>query len=65
MMFRREVRSAMTEFAGNPTGLLRSLQFENLVQNRLMGIGFTLQGTDRMSATIASIRDMLGREIVR
>ena len=54
-----------SEFVGNPTGLLRSLRFENLAQNRLMGIRFTLQGTDSMSVTIAAIREMLNVELVR
>jgi len=52
-----------SDFTGNPAGLLRSLEFENLAQNRLMGIRFTLLAADNMDARIASIRQMLREEL--
>ena len=54
-----------SEFVENPTVLLRSLEFENLAQNRLMGIRFTLLGTDAMEERITAIREMLEAELVR
>ena len=52
-----------SDFTGNPAGLLRSLEFENLAQNRLMGIRFALLAADDMAARIASIRQMLREEL--
>ncbi len=61
--------AAMTEAQGfgseivfgvlNPGGLLRSLEFENLVQDRWMRIRFTLSKAATMDARIAAIRHLL------
>ena len=54
-----------SDFVGNPGGMLRSLEFENLVQNRLMGIGFSLLAAGRMAPRIAAIRNMLREELAK
>jgi hypothetical protein len=52
-----------SDFQGDPEGLLRSLEFENLAQSRSMGIRFALQATGEMEARITAIRHMLREEL--
>jgi len=54
-----------SDFAVDPTGLVRSLEFENLAQNRLMGIRFSLLTADRVEGRIAAIRALLEQELRR
>ncbi len=52
-----------SDFQGDPEGLLRSLEFENLAQSRSMGIRFALQAAGEMEARITAIRHMLREEL--
>jgi len=52
-----------SDFSGDPVGVLRSLEFENLVQNRMMGIQFARGAADEMATRISTIRDLLEKEL--
>lgn len=52
-------------FVGDPGGLMRSMEFENLAQNRLMGIRFEKLVAEEMAHRIASVRALIGAELVR
>ena len=52
-----------SDFPVDRSALLRSLEFENLVQNRLMGIRFSQASVARVSDRIDVIRRMLDEEI--
>lgn len=52
-----------SDFSGDPEGLMRSLEFENLAQNRLMGIRFSLLTAETIAQRIASIRAMLREQL--
>lgn len=54
-----------SDFSGDVGGLLRSLEFENLAQNRLMGIRFSLLAAEEIGERIAVIRQMLGDQLRR
>jgi len=54
-----------SDFRGDPVGLLRSLEFENLAQYRLMGLRFSLLAADGVGRKITAIREMLHEEITR
>jgi len=52
-----------SDFRGDPGGLMRSLEFENLAQNRLMGISFSLLAAEAIAERIDSIRAMLREQL--
>jgi len=52
-----------SDFRGDPAGLLRSLEFENLAQNRLMGLRFSLRAAAVVGERITAIRGLLQREL--
>lgn len=52
-------------FVGDPGGLMRSMEFENLAQNRLMGIRFEKLVAEEMAHRIASVRALIGAELLR
>jgi hypothetical protein len=54
-----------SDFTANPTALVRSLEFENLAQNRLMGITFALEAAAGVGGEIAAIRELLDEELGR
>jgi len=54
-----------SDFRGDPAGLLRSLEFENLAQYRLMGLRFSLAAADEVGQRIAEVREMLRKELVK
>jgi len=56
-------RQGASEFAGDPAEVLRSLEFENLVQNRLMNTEFLIDGLQGLQGRINHILVLLRREI--
>jgi len=56
-------RQGTSEFRGDPTAVLMSLEFENLVQNRLMNTQFLIDGLTSLEGRIDSILTMLLEEI--
>ena len=54
-----------SDFDGDSSVLMRSLEFENLAQNRLMGTRFSLLAADEMAQRIGSIRELLRTELDR
>ena len=54
-----------SDFIADPIALVRSLEFENLAQNRLMGIRFSLLAAEGVGGRIAAIRELLAEELGR
>ncbi len=54
-----------TQFDSDVAGLLRSLEFENLVQQKLTGLAFLKGSTRNMQGLITSIRAILDLELTR
>jgi hypothetical protein len=54
-----------TQFDSDVAGLLRSLEFENLIQQRLTGLAFLKGSTRNMQGLITSIRAILDLELAR
>jgi len=54
-----------SSFEGDPLVVMRSLEFENLVQNRLMNTEFQIDGLSGLQRDIDAIRTMLDAELSR
>jgi len=56
-------RQGSSEFGGTPGEMLRSLEFENLIQNRLMNTEFLIDGLLSLSQRIDTILDLTNQEL--
>jgi len=56
-------RQGSSDFIVEPRDVLRSLEFENLVQNRLMNTEFLIDGLRSLEQRVEAILELIGAEI--